>query len=363
VSRPEEARLRFWRNTTVLATGRHKTARGILGYEWDVFSDDCGRPPGLVGLSTTTKTIHRQLLQDFGAQYNGSGAATHRLTFYRHVASGALVFGAGTVQWAWALSRWHDAESGVSVPPDAALQQASVNILADMGVHPTTPCSPIFAQSPSSDSEPPESTISHIGSVGAGVGAGAGAGAGARAGARAGASGYGTSRSGTKSSSATRCASLCRAGAFTPTSTPSPSARQLTTAIRRTRGWASLRSTAIRSHTTPPPHIHTPHAHTNKARCIVQLKGMRGLRHRCGRGAGLSAAQASGGPIQTSCPHSPHQPHTHLTVAADTGQPAGFEGSHAAPRRRICWRSSFGTSSTPLWSDHRALSEVAFQAG
>jgi len=179
VSRPEEARLRFWRNTTVQATGRHETARGILGYEWDVFADDCARPPGLVGLSSTTKTIHRQLLQDFGSQYNGSGEATHRLTLYRHPASGALVFGAGTVQWAWALSPWHDAESGVSVPPDVALQQASVNILADMGVHPSTPRSPIHAQSPSSDLERPESSILHVGLGSAGAGAGAGTGAGA----------------------------------------------------------------------------------------------------------------------------------------------------------------------------------------
>ena len=40
-------------------------------------------------------------LQDFGSTY-ASGTANHALTLYRH-ASGAFVFGAGTVQWSWGL--------------------------------------------------------------------------------------------------------------------------------------------------------------------------------------------------------------------------------------------------------------------
>ena len=38
-------------------------------------------------------------VQDCGSVFD-SGTATHHLTLYRH-ASGTLVFGAGTVQWAW----------------------------------------------------------------------------------------------------------------------------------------------------------------------------------------------------------------------------------------------------------------------
>ena len=29
----------------------YKTADGVLGYEWDIFSEDCYRPAGLIGLS------------------------------------------------------------------------------------------------------------------------------------------------------------------------------------------------------------------------------------------------------------------------------------------------------------------------
>src|SRR5262249_29013850 len=58
-----------------------------------------------------------------------TATATHSLTLYRH-SSGALVFGAGTVQWAWGLD-----DRGGSAP-DQAMQQATVNLLADMGAQP-----------------------------------------------------------------------------------------------------------------------------------------------------------------------------------------------------------------------------------
>ena len=69
------------------------------------------------------------VLQDFGSTY-GSGTATHSLTLYRH-ASGALVFGAGTIQWSWGLDANHDRDAST---PNVAMQQATVNLLADMGV-------------------------------------------------------------------------------------------------------------------------------------------------------------------------------------------------------------------------------------
>ena len=56
------------------------------------------------------------------------GPGTHAMTMYRH-ASGALVFGAGTIQWAWALDSNHDRGSA---PADLAAQQATVNLFADM---------------------------------------------------------------------------------------------------------------------------------------------------------------------------------------------------------------------------------------
>ena len=49
--------------------------------------------------------------------------------------SGALVFGAGTVYWPWGLSDNHDLQP---TPSDPRVQQAMVNLLADMGIQPGT---------------------------------------------------------------------------------------------------------------------------------------------------------------------------------------------------------------------------------
>ena len=74
------------------------------------------------------------MLQDYGSTY-GAGTATHHLTLYR-APSGALVFGAGTVQWSWGLDSNHD--RGPAPPADVRMQQATVNLLADMGAQPAT---------------------------------------------------------------------------------------------------------------------------------------------------------------------------------------------------------------------------------
>lgn len=181
----EDLELRFWRNTShLLSSGLQKAAGyrsppGVLGYEWDVFVDDAFRPPGLFSLSSTTARIVHQLCENFGASYRGSGVAQHRLVMYRHyrslsssfsstvadqlsnsspsssainsscssllalpwrnafppLASSAagLVFGAGTIQWAWALSSFRD---GDAMPEDSVLQQATLNLLADMSALP-----------------------------------------------------------------------------------------------------------------------------------------------------------------------------------------------------------------------------------
>ena len=51
--------------------------------------------------------------------------------------SGALVFGAGTVQWAWGLNSNHDGDAQPAT--SQIMQQATVNLLADMGnVQPVT---------------------------------------------------------------------------------------------------------------------------------------------------------------------------------------------------------------------------------
>jgi hypothetical protein len=49
---------------------------------------------------------------------------------------GALVFATGTINWAWALSALHDTYLGRTLAEDRDIQQATLNLLADMGVLP-----------------------------------------------------------------------------------------------------------------------------------------------------------------------------------------------------------------------------------
>jgi cysteine-rich repeat protein len=150
------APLRFWRDTAVAALGAGQVEtlpHGTLGYEWDRSPDDDATPPGLVRLSSTTVSVP-QLLLDHGSSY-GPGSATHEMSLYRH-ASGALVFGAGTVQWSWGLDAQHD---GDATPTHAAVQQATLNLLADMGVQPTTLQPGLVPASASGDATPPAAAI------------------------------------------------------------------------------------------------------------------------------------------------------------------------------------------------------------
>ncbi len=62
----------------------------------------------------------------------GNGDALHHACT---APSGALVFDAGTVQWSWGLDGTHDRGGST---PDSAMQQATVNLFADMGVQPAT---------------------------------------------------------------------------------------------------------------------------------------------------------------------------------------------------------------------------------
>ncbi len=151
-----DGKMRFWRNTEIArlpASGVASLAHGTLGYEWDVAPDNGVRPPGLVYMSSTTVAItdHKYLL-DYGSTY-GNGSATHHLTMYR-ARSGALVFSAGTIQWAWGL------DAGVSGRiPDIRMQQATINLLADMHAQPRNLMASLVPATASTDRLPPTATI------------------------------------------------------------------------------------------------------------------------------------------------------------------------------------------------------------
>ena len=85
-----------------------------------------------------------------------AGSTTHSLTLYR-AASGALVFGAGTINWGWGLDQYHDGDN--SNPADSRMQQATLNMLADMGVLPSTLMSGLSMPSASTDTAAPALTL------------------------------------------------------------------------------------------------------------------------------------------------------------------------------------------------------------
>jgi len=156
-----DGKMRFWRNTAVASLAASQTytmPAGTLGYEWDEDVDNGFRPAGLFDLSTATYSLNTDLLLDYGGAY-GAGTATHHMTMYR-APSGALVFGSGTVQWSWGLDSNHDNSFGFATPnPDMNMQQATVNLFADMGVQPASLQPGLSTATASTDTTRPVSTI------------------------------------------------------------------------------------------------------------------------------------------------------------------------------------------------------------
>ena len=153
----DESRLRLWRNTplgTMLPGQSAYFAAGILGHEWNMDLDNGFRPAGLVRYSRAQIYQPYTFLWDNGSTY-GTGTAHHSLTMYR-APSGALVFGAGTIQWAWGLDGEHD---GSIVTPSNTLRQATVNLLAEFGAQPSTLRSPLVAAFASTDETAPTAWI------------------------------------------------------------------------------------------------------------------------------------------------------------------------------------------------------------
>ncbi len=168
------SKLRFWRNTEVAALKEGKQVvlgNGILGHEWDEDLDNGFRPAGLIRMSETS-VDGVAYAQDDGSVFD-SGTATHHLTLYR-AASGALVFGGGCVQYSWGLDNFHDNPTArgannlnpysirIGVDPYGpvkAIQQATLNLFADMGIQPTNIQPDLVPATPSTDTRGPQSRI------------------------------------------------------------------------------------------------------------------------------------------------------------------------------------------------------------
>lgn len=149
--------LRLWRNTAATSLAPNTSlplAEDTLGYEWDVDPDNGFRPAGSFRLSSTTVS-GLEAFTDYGSTTQWDSTATHNMTMYK-APSGALVFGAGTVQWSWGLSNWRNRT------PDRNMQQATLNLFADMGVQPYTVLPNLVRATKTTDATPPISTINAL---------------------------------------------------------------------------------------------------------------------------------------------------------------------------------------------------------
>lgn len=133
------ANMPLWRNTAVasLQDGQAIYYPELIGYEWDATAGNGHAPATLLEMSSTTINSNA-VLQDILAINVGPGEATHHVTMYR-AESGAIVFGAGTVMWSWALDPEHAIGPngwGAVGQEYQDIQQAMVNLFADMGIAP-----------------------------------------------------------------------------------------------------------------------------------------------------------------------------------------------------------------------------------
>jgi Domain of unknown function (DUF4082)/Bacterial Ig-like domain/Bacterial Ig domain/Secretion system C-terminal sorting domain len=137
--------LRFWRNTPTVSTltsGQTATlAQGTLGYEWDWEQYPTSNAPGRFTMSSTPLD-----------------ARVHKLSLYKS-SGGGLVFGAGTVQWTWGLDANHDRNVAPWNQTSTDMQQATINLFADMGVQPATLQTGLLAATASTDVTAPATTI------------------------------------------------------------------------------------------------------------------------------------------------------------------------------------------------------------
>jgi Domain of unknown function (DUF4082)/Bacterial Ig-like domain (group 2) len=128
---------KLWRNTSIAGSGSPITLKSdSLGFEWDSYEPSYTNtrryPDGLKFLSETSINLTGQSANENGSTYASTiNPAKHYIVAFKKGSSVTVNF--GTNQWGWGLSDFHvRGVAGTSVP----MQQATVNLLADMGVQP-----------------------------------------------------------------------------------------------------------------------------------------------------------------------------------------------------------------------------------
>jgi PKD repeat protein len=146
---------RIWRNAGIPTNSQITIDKDIVGWEWDqVPSAESPlyahaaevEPEGVKRLSqTNTSNAESTWLQDYGRERATSpppGQPNNVSAVEYRAKSGAYVFSSGTMQWAYGF--------GV----DSSIDQATYNVLFEMGVQPATPAEDITLESPTAPKPP-----------------------------------------------------------------------------------------------------------------------------------------------------------------------------------------------------------------
>lgn len=138
-----------WRDTAAgaISSGTWTSPSQILGFEWDTYGPAGCSTTGANFLAAPHASAHYAsnaaytpsgiVLTDAGDVY-GTGTVTHRLVVHPSSAGGGITFGTGTINWALGVDSANTFHSVGNDNTDAAIQQATLNVLADMGAPPTT---------------------------------------------------------------------------------------------------------------------------------------------------------------------------------------------------------------------------------
>lgn len=139
----------IWRNTAA-AKGGWTSPPEILGFEIDTYGPSgtssstaaawmANPGPAVTYASDTVIAVPAgMLLTDAGQAYGGPGTVHHRLvTVMRE--RGARTFATGSVNWALGLDNANTANGVGQDNTSPVIRQATVNVLADMGVRPGSP--------------------------------------------------------------------------------------------------------------------------------------------------------------------------------------------------------------------------------
>jgi PKD repeat protein len=147
---------KIWRNTGISTSSTTTIGEHLIGWEWDAIPTQAQylsrEPAGVKPVARSTVPLSENVdwLQDEGRIYAKTPApgmcACGEAVKYT-APSGAEVFSAGTIDWAWALAP----------EPDSRIIQATYNILSEMGVQPGTPTE--VTLDPPSGPQPPKSSF------------------------------------------------------------------------------------------------------------------------------------------------------------------------------------------------------------